>query len=159
MRTRYDEKLLVASSKLVRMWPTLSRIEESGVTHGYQSVALWLNGTGYTDDGEHFKWLLEGFQPLRDARITRLVPGGYIKTHIDNGPYYERWQIPIHVQGVFWEDNEVVEQIPGIPWTVHHHLAHSVNVPENEERARLVILIDRQIPLGFGTGNDYRVLD
>lgn len=90
-----------------------------------------------------FGWVLDDFTPVHTARVTRLGPGGYIALHRDEGPHYERWQIPIRPAGRFVVDGVELVQEAGMPFRVEHWKWHEVI--NDTDRTRIHLLIDREV--------------
>jgi hypothetical protein len=89
-----------------------------------------------------FAPVLALFEPIRDAWLSWIDPGGFIVRHRDAGPYYDRWQVPIRTAG--WMQQETAEAAQdGRPFRVRHWLPHSVANPSTEPRIHLVI--DRDV--------------
>lgn len=89
--------------------------------------------------------LLESFAPVREAWLSSIEPGGFIVEHIDGGPHYERWQIPLAPDGylVAGDDAAIVPIEVGVPFRVHQYEWHSVESPGPGPRVSLVI--DRDV--------------
>lgn len=130
----YDPKRLEASLTRVE-WSKPSTIEETGVHHGYRR--------NHADIRDAFAWLLSDFEPVKEAWISHIDPGGYIRLHRDAGPHYERWQIPIQPAGTFTVDGVLIDQQPGVPFQVEHWKWHEVCNDSNCSRIHLVV--DRDV--------------
>jgi hypothetical protein len=79
--------------------------------------------------------------PYRAVFWAKIGPGGFIMPHIDAGPFYERWHIPVQPAGMFWEDGRYMNPIS--PFIVHHWLPHAVWNPTSVARVHLIV--DRDI--------------
>ena len=84
--------------------------------------------------------------PIYRCFLASLAPGGFIIPHIDQGPYRERWHIPIQAAGFYWEEGmaQPVEPPEGEAFLVRHHVPHAVFNPTDTERIHLII--DRDVP-------------
>ncbi len=124
------------------LWSLPSRFAETGAHHGYQQITVCLVGRV---EVEAFADLLAPFAPVRRAWLSRLAPGGYIREHIDAGPYFERWQLPFTTgtYGTFTQE-------AGVAFPVRHYEWHHVTNDGPEFRVSLVI--DRDIPLAVPNG-------
>lgn len=125
------------------LWSNPSTIEQNGVHHGYRQVTLVANGAVHMNG---LGWLLEPWQPVWDAWLSWLEPGGYVRRHIDAGPYRERIQLPITHAGLLNGKRHTL----GEPFRVHQHEWHDVTNPDPEPR--VVVVIDRGDPLPIPTG-------
>jgi hypothetical protein len=85
--------------------------------------------------------VLDEFRPIWSAWLAEVPAHGRIGCHIDEGPYRERWQVPIVTGGTF---NHLPCE-PGVPFPVKHWLPHRVDNPTDRPRVHLVI--DRDIPV------------
>lgn len=86
-----------------------------------------------------FRFVLDAFAPIWTAWVSRIEPGGLIHRHADEGPYRERWQVPIQPAGVM----NGVEAVAGVPFRVEHWKPHAVQNPTDHPRIHLVI--DRDV--------------
>jgi len=86
-----------------------------------------------------FAFVLAEFAPVHTAWIARVPAGGFIGTHIDQGPYHERWHVPIHPAGTF--DGREVHA--GISFPVQHWKPHRVD--NTTDRDRIHLVIDRDV--------------
>lgn len=119
-------------------WSRPSNIETTGAHHGYRRLVLADNRRPQ-GPAPSFAFVLDLFAPVHTAWLSWIVPGGYIVTHRDAGPYRERWQIPIlagNMDGLPCE--------PARPFRVEHWRPHSV-APVATDRVHLVI--DRDVLL------------
>lgn len=81
--------------------------------------------------------------PYKYVFLASLEAGGFIIPHIDSGPHYERWHVPIVAAGIYWEDGEYFEPEDGVPFRVNHELPHAVYNATPFERIHLIV--DRNI--------------
>lgn len=104
----------------------------------YRLVSL-VTGGQFWIPAAPFRFVLDSFAPVWVAWISRIEPGGLIHPHIDQGPYRERWQVPIQPAGLM----NGVEAVAGVPFRVKQWEPHSV---ENAtDRARIHLVIDRNV--------------
>ena len=104
----------------------------------YRVVSL-VTGGQYQPPSAAFAFVLDAFAPVWSAWISRIEPGGLIHPHIDQGPYRERWQVPIQPAGLM----NGVQAVAGVPFRVKQYEPHSV---ENAtDRARIHVVIDRDV--------------
>lgn len=129
------------------LWSLPSRFAETGAHHGYRQITVALAGR---IERPEFADILEQFQPIRGAWLSLIEPGGYIVEHIDAGPYYERWQLPLTTAGCLIQNGQPVRHEPGVPFRVRQFDWHSVCNPDPTPRISLVI--DRDIALPVPTG-------
>lgn len=111
-----------------------SQYKLTGAHHGYRQATVAHNGRL---NHPRFGVVLEPFQPVRDAWLSWIEPGGFVVCHIDAGPHYERWQLPITGFGSL--NGERAE--PGVPFRVHHDRWHHVR--NDDTHPRVVLVIDR----------------
>jgi hypothetical protein len=78
--------------------------------------------------------------PYRRVWYAKLLPGGFAIPHIDTGPFYDRWHIPIEPAGWFWEYGTYTQQ-PDTIFRVRHWLPHAVW--NDEDIPRVHIMVDR----------------
>ena len=100
---------------------------------------------------DHFGWVFDGFAPVKLAWLSWIEPGGFIRPHVDAGPHYERWQVPIRPSGSMTVDGDTFTAVAGVPFQVFHWLPHSVTVGDSP---RVHLVIDRDVtvrdnPTGF----------
>lgn len=122
-------------------WSLPSKYAQNGVHHGRAVVALVSHAYRKHDLARHFDFVLSRFAPVYDAYLSWLAPGGFIASHRDEGPYLERWQVPIHAAGRFDDDRPV----DGVPFRVYHWQRHAVW--NTTDRPRIHLVIDRNIPV------------
>lgn len=104
----------------------------------YRVVSL-VTGGQFWEPAAPFMFVLNSFAPVWTAWISRVEPGGLIHRHTDQGPYRERWQVPIQPAGVM----NGVEAVAGVPFRVEQWKPHSVE--NDSDRARIHIVIDRDV--------------
>lgn len=90
-----------------------------------------------------FSDLLAEFQPVREAWLSWIDPGGFVVEHVDGGPHYERWQVPFTEAGTLYEDGVAVAHVPGVPFVVHHDRWHAVR--NDDDTPRISLVIDRDV--------------
>lgn len=128
------------------LWSAASSYTETGVHHGYRQVTVAHAGRVVVAE---FADVLATFAPVHGAWLSSLAPGGFIAEHIDAGPYFERWQVPLTEGGALSDGGEVVAHTAGVPFRVHQYRWHSVRNDSPADRFSLVI--DRAIPLDVPT--------
>lgn len=135
-----------------RGWSKPSTIDATGVHHGYQQITLHPRDT-------LFQWLNGEYQPIKQAWLSRILPGGYVLPHRDASPYYERWQIPVEPAGSLeYHDHDPVPEHThpaeaGVAFRVEHWRWHSVQVPHREGIARLHIVLDRDVSANYSVAS------
>jgi hypothetical protein len=83
--------------------------------------------------------VLDQFSPVWSAWLAEVPAHGHIGLHVDQGPYRERWHVPIVPAGTFNG-----EQTPaGVPFPVAHWEPHQVDNPA--DHARIHLVIDRDV--------------
>jgi hypothetical protein len=117
-------------------WTLPSSYALTGVHHGYRVSRR------REEVARLFGWVLAGLEPVHQAWLAQLDPGGFIAPHRDAGPWLERWHVPIVSAGE-WGDG--YEPQPGVAFPVAHWEPHSVWNPT--DAARIHIIIDRRIPI------------
>jgi len=110
--------------------------DDDDVNPGYQFAQLVV-GRQKREAAVLFDFVLSEFEPVHTSWIAKVPPHGFIGPHIDEGPYHERWHVPIHPAGTF--DGREVEA--GVSFPVHHWEPHRVDNPT--DRSRIHIVIDR----------------
>jgi hypothetical protein len=108
------------------------------VNPGYQ-IAPLVNQGHPKPAASLFADVLAVFAPVWTAWVALVPAGSYIAPHIDQGPYRERWHVPIRVAGTF---NGHPVQV-GVPFPVRHWEPHQVDNPTGIDRVHLVI--DRDV--------------
>lgn len=136
---RFDPDRLRRSLSAVpsEAWSLPSTYDATGVHHGYRRVVVVGNGVRLPV-AEPFGWVLDQFDPIVEAWLSWIDPGGYIVRHIDRGPYRDRWQVPI-VSG----DLDGVQAVDGQSFRVAHWEPHSVT--NDTDQPRVHIVIDRAV--------------
>jgi hypothetical protein len=104
------------------------------VAAGYHFASLVQAGQ-YKAAAGPFKFVLLKFAPIHTAWIAKVPPHGRIAPHIDQGPYHERWHVPIHPAGTF----DGAECEAGVSFPVAHWAPHQVDNPTDSDRIHLVI--------------------
>ena len=107
------------------------------VAAGYHFASL-VQGTRRRPVADLFEFVLKEFAPVWTAWIAKVPARGFIGPHIVQGPYRERWHVPIHPAGTF--DGHEVEA--GVSFPVAHWAPHQVDNPT--DRARIHLVIDRE---------------
>jgi hypothetical protein len=132
------EQLASAFAKLpLSAWAQPVTVDDE-VNPGYQFASL-VQGTRSKDAARLFRFVLEKFDPIWTAWIAKVPAHGFIGPHIDEGPYHERWHVPIIPAGTF--DGREVEA--GVSFPVKHWEPHQVDNPTGRDRVHLVI--DRDV--------------
>lgn len=121
-------------------WSLPSTYTGTRVHHGYRRVVLVSAGRRQPG-AKPFAQVLDEFEPVREAWLSWLDPGGFIIPHRDGAPWFERWQVPIQASG--WFDDR--RPVDGEPFQVKHWLRHSVW--NDGDRPRIHIVIDRDVPI------------
>ena len=116
-------------------WGRPTQYGQHGISH-LRSVTSTLHP-------EEVPGLLSIEGPYQRIFWARLGPGGFIVPHIDTGPFWERWHIPIQPAGWFWENGKYFEPEEDVPFRVHHWLPHAVY--NNTLRTRIHLIVDRAI--------------
>lgn len=124
------------------LWSLPSSFAETGVHHGYRQTVVV--SAGHLEVPE-FADLVDHFTPTWMAWLSSLAPGGFIAEHIDRGPYFERWQVPLSDAGALFHDGTLVPHRVGVPFRVRHFDWHHVVNDGPAERVSLVV--DRRVPL------------
>lgn len=121
-------------------WGETSTLEQSGTHEGYRTASL-VQPDGPQPFAHVFDPMLAAFNPVYQAWVSWLEPGGFILPHIDAGPYRERWQVPIQPAGAL---NDVEAHV-GECFPVRHWEPHSVTNPT--DRPRIHLVVDRALVL------------
>ncbi len=98
-----------------------------------------------------FRTVLAEFTPIWSAWLAEVPAHGRIGAHIDQGPYRERWHVPIRPAGTF--NGRPCKA--GVPFPVRHWQPHQVDNPTGQTRIHLVI--DRDIPVDVPAGLFQRI--
>jgi hypothetical protein len=131
-----EGQLLSALAAVSDHWSAPTRPTDTNPN--YRLVSL-VTGGQFWEPSVPFMFVLDQFAPVWSAWVSRIEPGGLIHPHIDQGPYRERWQIPIQPAGVM----NGVEAVAGVPFRVNHWEPHSVENPT--DRPRIHLVIDRDV--------------
>lgn len=113
-----------------------STFEATRAHHGYRQAIVVQSGELILNQ---FADILDQFAPIRSAWLSWINPGGFVVCHIDAGPHYERWQLPITGNGSL----NGVRAEPGEPFQVHHDRWHHVR--NDDAKPRIVVVIDRDV--------------
>lgn len=111
---------------------------DDDVNPGYQFASL-VQGTRAREAAALFQFVLKEFEPIWTAWVARVPAHGFIGPHIDEGPYHERWHVPIYPAGTF--DGREVQA--GMSFPVKHWESHQVDNPTDKDRIHVVI--DRDV--------------
>ena len=84
-------------------------------------------------------------EPIHQAFYARLDPGGFVIPHIDAGPWFDRWHVPVEPAGGFWQSGEYLR--PTEVFQVKHWLPHAVF--NDSDRPRVHLIVDRDAPPPF----------
>lgn len=122
-----------------------STFEQTGVHHGYRRCSVVSNGQLREP---RFADLLAPLGPVRTAWLSWIEPGGFIVEHIDAGPHFERWQIPLSEAGVLLQDGVPVVHEVGVPFRVRHDRWHSVD-NRTGDAPRVSLVVDRDMPVNL----------
>lgn len=140
------ESLTRALAQTVAAFPFSqpSHFDATGVHHGYCQIGLVR--AGHVQPAAK-PWLpvLDEFEPVWEAWISWINPGGFVIPHRDAGPWRERWQIPIIAGGVLSNDDDDVHPVNGQPFQVRHWVRHSV--ANDSDRPRVHLVLDRDVAL------------
>ncbi len=128
------ERLALAFAQLsARAWAAPVTGDDD-VNPGYQFAQLVV-GQVERPSASLFRFVLVEFDPIHTSWIARVPAGGFIGPHIDQGPYHERWHVPIQPAGTF--DGRECEA--GVSFPVRHWAPHRVDNPTDIDRIHLVI--------------------
>ena len=105
---------------------------------GYR-IATLINSGRPKPAAAWFGFVLTEFAPVWSAWVAEVPPGGHIGRHVDQGPYRERWHVPIHPAGTV---NGVPRQA-GVAFPIRHWEPHEVSNPSG--RVRIHLVIDRDV--------------
>jgi hypothetical protein len=135
----FDPELLVSALARIpdRAWAQPVSADDE-VNPGYQFASL-VQGRRVKPAAALFGFVLSAFAPVWTAWVAMVPARGFIGPHIDEGPYHERWHVPIRVAGTF--DGRVV--VAGASFPVRHWEPHRVDNPTDVPRVHLVI--DRDV--------------
>lgn len=99
--------------------------------HGYRTAVFPI------DDYVQLRQMFS--EPIKHARWTSLLPGGFIHPHIDGAPWHFRWQIPVQPAGYFWQNGMTFEPQMNEIFEVQHWEPHAVWNPTDIERIHIVV--------------------
>ena len=122
------------------LWSRPSAYEDNGAHSGYRQVQVVAGGTLRIPAAAP---LLAPFEPIHDAWLSWIDPGGFVVEHIDAGPHYERWQIPLTEAGKLIQNGTAVAHEVGVAFRVHHDDWHSVR--NDDPTPRVSLVIDRAV--------------
>lgn len=122
-------------------WSLPSTYTHTRVHHGYRRVGL-VSARQPQKHAELFQFVWDALDPIWDAWLSWIEPGGFIIPHRDAGPWRERWQVPISAAGQ-WCATETFTPISGEAFPVTHWEPHAVVNRTNHPRIHLVI--DRDV--------------
>jgi hypothetical protein len=117
----------------LRAWAAPVTVDDD-VNPGYQFAQLVVGGFR-KPAFDLFRFVLDEFAPIHTSWLARVPAGGFIGPHIDEGPYHERWHVPVAAAGTF--DGRQVEV--GVSFPVHHWEPHRVDNPTAVDRIHIVI--------------------
>lgn len=123
------------------MFSDPSRVGENNVHDGYRRLNLVVNGMR-TEAAPPFAFVLDEYEPILNAWLSSLEPGGFIRPHRDAGPWRERWHVPVQPAGWIRQGGATITPEAGVPFLVEHWVEHELANPTVRERVHLVI--DRQ---------------
>jgi hypothetical protein len=123
---------------------------EDPVAAGYHFASL-VQGGRRKVVADLFEFVLREFAPVWTAWLAKVPAHGFIGPHIDQGPYHERWHVPIHPAGTF--DGREVEA--GVSFPVAHWAPHQVDNPTDRDRIHLVV--DRDVWVDVPTAPYQRI--
>lgn len=112
-------------------WSLPSSYRATAAHHGYRRVVL-----AHLDP---FRFVLDQFEPVHDAWLSWIDPGGFIVPHRDKGPHRERWQVPVSTAGWMEQNGMRGTATDGVPFRVEQWRPHSVGNPTTNPRIHLVI--------------------
>jgi hypothetical protein len=113
-------------------------VPDDEVNPGYQFAQLVV-GCHAKPAADLFRFVLDEFAPVHTAWLARVPARSFIGPHIDEGPYHERWHVPVVAAGTF--DGRTVD--PGVSFPVRHWEPHRVDNPTGVDRIHIVI--DRDV--------------
>lgn len=131
-------ELALAFARLpVTAW-TVPIARDDDVNPGYQ-MAVLIADHRRKPALDLFAFVLAEFAPVHTAWISRVPAGMKIGPHVDQGPYRERWHVPVLPAGTF----NGRPCLPGVSFPVEHWRPHRVDNPTDHDRIHLVI--DRDV--------------
>jgi hypothetical protein len=123
-------------------WSAPSTLEATGVHHGMSRQRVVSDGYRHPP-AALFERVLDRFAPVRMMYVSQLDPGGFIVSHRDASPWYDRWHVPVLAAGTYTEEGRVYTPIAGEPFRVRHWVCHALSNPGPDVRVSLVI--DRDV--------------
>lgn len=155
LQVRFDPNQLTEALQAIPIsaWSDASAYPVTGVHHGYRRVVLVSAGK-LQPHAERFDFVWQAMNPVRDAWLSCIDPGGFVVPHRDPAPWRERWQVPIVSSGELRTAHEVLSPAPGESFRVTHWEPHEV--VNRGSTPRIHIVIDRDVlvhrpPLPFET--------
>jgi len=125
-------------------WSQPSSYTETGVHHGYRRVVL-VSACRRQEHAELFDFVWDVLDPVRDAWLSWIDPGGFVIPHRDPGPWLQRWQVPIAAAGQWRSPDDTFTPRPGVAFPVEHWLPHAV--VNRGDTPRIHIVADRDVRL------------
>ncbi|YCU34449.1 aspartyl beta-hydroxylase [Mycobacteroides abscessus] len=122
-------------------WSLASTYTQTRVHHGYRRVGL-VSARQMQKHAELFQFVWDALDPIWDAWLSWIEPGGFIIAHRDAGPWRERWQVPISAAGQ-WRAQETFAPKSGEAFPVTHWEPHAV--VNRTDAPRIHLVIDRDI--------------
>lgn len=122
-------------------WSLPSTYAETRVHHGYRRVVL-VSARQPWEHSQHFQHVFDEFAPVYEAWLSWLAPAGFIAPHRDQGPWRERWQVPICAAGE-WHGPDTFVPMSGLAFPVEHWARHAV--ANRTDQPRIHLVIDRDI--------------
>lgn len=122
-------------------WSLASTYTQTRVHHGYRRVGL-VSARQMQKHAELFQFVWDALDPIWDAWLSWIEPGGFIIAHRDAGPWRERWQVPISAAGQ-WRAQETFAPKTGEAFPVAHWEPHAVM--NRADTPRIHLVIDRDI--------------
>lgn len=133
----YPEELLLSALAAVSdHWSAPTGPDDANPN--YRLVSL-VTGGQFWEPAAPFMFVLDSFTPVWSAWVSRIEPGGVVHPHIDQGPYRERWQVPIQPAGLMND----AEAVAGVPFRVKQWEPHWVK--NTSDRPRIHLVIDRNV--------------
>lgn len=136
------DRLSAALSRIPNeSWSLASAYRDTGVHHGYRRVVL-VSAGHWQPHADLFGFVWDALNPVWDAWLSWIEPGGFIVPHRDPGPWRERWQVPISPSGQ-WCGKETFEPTAGNAFMVEHWAPHAV--ANRGATPRIHLVVDRNI--------------
>lgn len=127
-------------------WSLPSAYANTGVHHGYRRVVL-VSAGHHQPHADLFGFVWDELDPIRDAWLSWIDPGGFIAPHRDPGPWWERWQVPIAASGDWRSLDASFRPESGVAFPVKHWEPHAV--ANRGANPRIHIVIDRDVRLAL----------